>query len=196
MSPIPKREIPMKHTKTIAALTTVAIALGSTGVASAHTGHAPTHKEHRSHVLERHLSKGLRHKIDRKVRHGHNGTNGAAGMNGVNGKDGLKAGTATTVSTARMASTASRATRSPPSTTPGSARAASQRSPARQSRRSPSAAAITPTPAQTCRDMAALHNGSGIVASFPGRMDWSTNTPKPNRNDGWVTASTTSPPVT
>ncbi len=28
--------------------------------------------------------------------------------------------------------------------------------------------------------------GAGVVASFPGRMDWSTNTPKPNRNDGWI----------
>lgn len=25
-----------------------------------------------------------------------------------------------------------------------------------------------------------------ITASFPGRMDWSTNTPKPGRLDGWV----------
>lgn len=25
-----------------------------------------------------------------------------------------------------------------------------------------------------------------IAASFPGRMDWNTNTPKPNRLDGWI----------
>jgi hypothetical protein len=31
-----------------------------------------------------------------------------------------------------------------------------------------------------------LTNGTGIVASFPGRMDWSTNRPKVNRNDGWI----------
>ncbi len=35
-------------------------------------------------------------------------------------------------------------------------------------------------------NMPALSNGAGIVASFPGRMDWNTNTPKPNRNDGWI----------
>ena len=35
-------------------------------------------------------------------------------------------------------------------------------------------------------NMDALSNGAGVVASFPGRMDWSTNTPKPNRNDGWI----------
>jgi hypothetical protein len=32
----------------------------------------------------------------------------------------------------------------------------------------------------------ALHDGSGVVASFPGRMDWSTNTVKPNNNSGWI----------
>ena len=25
-----------------------------------------------------------------------------------------------------------------------------------------------------------------MTASFPGRMDWSTTTVKPNRNDGWI----------
>jgi hypothetical protein len=25
-----------------------------------------------------------------------------------------------------------------------------------------------------------------VTSSFPGRMDWSTNTPKPNRLDGWI----------
>lgn len=25
-----------------------------------------------------------------------------------------------------------------------------------------------------------------VSDSFPGRMDWTTNTPKPNRLDGWV----------
>lgn len=29
-------------------------------------------------------------------------------------------------------------------------------------------------------------NGQGATASFPGRMDWTTNQPKPNRNDGWI----------
>ena len=28
--------------------------------------------------------------------------------------------------------------------------------------------------------------GQGATASFPGRMDWNTNTPLPNRNDGWI----------
>jgi hypothetical protein len=32
----------------------------------------------------------------------------------------------------------------------------------------------------------ALRDGSGVVASFPGRMDWSTNTVKPNNNSGWI----------
>jgi hypothetical protein len=32
----------------------------------------------------------------------------------------------------------------------------------------------------------ALRDGSGVVASFPGRMDWSTNTVKPNDNSGWI----------
>ena len=27
---------------------------------------------------------------------------------------------------------------------------------------------------------------SGVIASFPGRMDWSTNTVKPNDNSGWI----------
>lgn len=35
-------------------------------------------------------------------------------------------------------------------------------------------------------NMPALSNGSGIVSSFPGRMDWTTNTPKPGRLDGWI----------
>lgn len=29
-------------------------------------------------------------------------------------------------------------------------------------------------------------SGSSVIASFPGRMDWSTNSPKPGRVDGWV----------
>ena len=32
----------------------------------------------------------------------------------------------------------------------------------------------------------ALHDGSGVIASFPGRMDWSTNTVKPDNNSGWI----------
>ena len=32
----------------------------------------------------------------------------------------------------------------------------------------------------------ALTDGSGVVASFPGRMDWNTNTVKPNDNSGWI----------
>jgi hypothetical protein len=29
-------------------------------------------------------------------------------------------------------------------------------------------------------------NGFSVTASFPGRMDWSAGTPKPNRLDGWI----------
>jgi Collagen triple helix repeat (20 copies) len=32
----------------------------------------------------------------------------------------------------------------------------------------------------------AVSDGSGVVASFPGRMDWDTNTVKPNNNTGWI----------
>ena len=32
----------------------------------------------------------------------------------------------------------------------------------------------------------ALSDGSGVIASFPGRMDWNTNTVKPNNNTGWI----------
>jgi hypothetical protein len=32
----------------------------------------------------------------------------------------------------------------------------------------------------------AIRDGSGVVASFPGRMDWSTNTVKPNDSSGWI----------
>ena len=32
----------------------------------------------------------------------------------------------------------------------------------------------------------ALRDGSGVIASFPGRMDWNTNTIKPNNNTGWI----------
>jgi hypothetical protein len=32
----------------------------------------------------------------------------------------------------------------------------------------------------------AISDGSGVVASFPGRMDWGTNTVKPNNNTGWI----------
>jgi hypothetical protein len=32
----------------------------------------------------------------------------------------------------------------------------------------------------------AISDGSGVVASFPGRMDWSTNSVKPNDNSGWI----------
>ena len=32
----------------------------------------------------------------------------------------------------------------------------------------------------------AVADGSGVVASFPGRMNWDTNTVKPNDNSGWI----------
>lgn len=32
----------------------------------------------------------------------------------------------------------------------------------------------------------AIADGSGVVASFPGRMDWGTNTVNPNNNTGWI----------
>jgi hypothetical protein len=32
----------------------------------------------------------------------------------------------------------------------------------------------------------AISDGSGVVASFPGRMDWDTNTVKANNNTGWI----------
>ena len=34
----------------------------------------------------------------------------------------------------------------------------------------------------------AISDGSGVVASFPGRMNWNTNpvTVKPNDNSGWI----------
>ena len=35
-------------------------------------------------------------------------------------------------------------------------------------------------------NMASLNGILPIAASFPGRMDWNTNTPKPNRLDGWI----------
>ena len=34
-----------------------------------------------------------------------------------------------------------------------------------------------------------------ITDSFPGRMDWTTNTPKPNRLDGWIVRLNTTPSV-
>ena len=34
--------------------------------------------------------------------------------------------------------------------------------------------------------MGALTSSLPIAASFPGRMDWNTNTPLPNRLDGWI----------
>ena len=32
----------------------------------------------------------------------------------------------------------------------------------------------------------ALRDGSGVIASFPGRMDWNTNTVKSNNHTGWI----------
>ena len=34
-----------------------------------------------------------------------------------------------------------------------------------------------------------------ITDSFPGRMDWNTNTPKPNRLDGWIVRLNDTPSV-
>ena len=39
---------------------------------------------------------------------------------------------------------------------------------------------------QTGFNSQAISDGSGVVASFPGRMDWNTNTVKPNDNSGWI----------
>jgi Collagen triple helix repeat (20 copies) len=35
-------------------------------------------------------------------------------------------------------------------------------------------------------DAGANSRNTPVSSSFPGRMDWSTNTPKPNRLDGWI----------
>jgi Collagen triple helix repeat (20 copies) len=32
----------------------------------------------------------------------------------------------------------------------------------------------------------AISDGSGVVASFPGRMNWDTNEVRPNTNSGWI----------
>ena len=42
-------------------------------------------------------------------------------------------------------------------------------------------------------DVPGLHNGAGVVASFPGRMNWETNEPKPNRVDGWIVRFNSNP---
>ncbi len=42
------------------------------------------------------------------------------------------------------------------------------------------------TPTSHGFDSDAIRNGSGVVASFPGRMDWNTNSVKPNDNSGWI----------
>ena len=36
------------------------------------------------------------------------------------------------------------------------------------------------------RSANALTEGWSAVSSMPGRMDWDTNSPKPNRHDGWI----------
>jgi hypothetical protein len=35
-------------------------------------------------------------------------------------------------------------------------------------------------------DAAANSRNTPVSSSFPGRMDWTTNAPKPNRLDGWI----------
>lgn len=40
--------------------------------------------------------------------------------------------------------------------------------------------------ADNTTDMYSATNQLPVSASFPGRMDWNTNTPKPDRLDGWV----------
>ena len=35
-------------------------------------------------------------------------------------------------------------------------------------------------------DAGANNRNTPVSSSFPGRMDWSTNTPKPGRLDGWI----------
>ena len=35
-------------------------------------------------------------------------------------------------------------------------------------------------------DAGANSRNTPVSSSFPGRMDWTTNTPKPNRLDGWI----------
>jgi hypothetical protein len=36
------------------------------------------------------------------------------------------------------------------------------------------------------RSDSAMTSGLSVTRSMPGRMDWTTNTPKPNRHDGWI----------
>lgn len=39
---------------------------------------------------------------------------------------------------------------------------------------------------QTLVDASSLARNTPVSSSFPGRMDWTTNTPKANRLDGWI----------
>jgi len=36
------------------------------------------------------------------------------------------------------------------------------------------------------QNFAATSNGAGVIASFPGRMNWDTNSPRPGVNSGWI----------
>ena len=70
--------------------------------------------------------------------------------------------------------------------TSASAAALSPRSPARLARSRLAAATGSRRRVTAGSTRQAVSDGSGVVASFPGRMDWSTNTVKPNDNSGWI----------
>ena len=166
----------------------------------AHTGHSAHAAQHGARaVLKRQLSKGLRHQIDRKLRHGHNGANGAngaAGVNGVNGvngkdgvngrdgKNGLNGVSGYEVHTWRYSKDDANSDSGPGYVGVGSGAIATVAC-------SPGKVAVGggyrfTSDGGSGFNAPAVSDGSGVVASFPGRMDWNANTVKPNDNSGWI----------
>ncbi len=120
-------------------------------------------------------------------RDGVNGTNGHDGVNGTNGHDGLNGVSGYEVMTYDYIKGGARPGHDGVDSSYGGA---GNTSVATVACSSPSKVAISGgyfvRNAQSDELGTHAGDGVGVAASFPGRMDWNTNTPKANRNDGWI----------
>ena len=115
---------------------------------------------------------------------GPQGPAGATGANGARGPQGQAGVTGYEVHTWRYSKDDANSDMGPG--TAAWAAAPSRRSPARPARSRWVAVTGSRRRMTSGFNSQALSDGSGVIASFPGRMDWTTTTVKPNDNSGWI----------
>jgi Collagen triple helix repeat (20 copies) len=180
----------MKFPSKTIAVGTVCAMLGGGGIATASTGLLDGHTIKKGSVPTTALNQSAQHAIERALHYtqgprgftGATGPIGATGLTGATGPQGPKGDKGDTGFNGAFYSVQNYPDGA------GSGGVGTAACDATDATNSQKYAAISGGVQDTGNntDMSTLTNVLPIAASFPGRMDWNTNTPKPNRLDGWI----------